>query len=194
MARRRANELPAYVKQAHGRYYFLPGVRGKAAGWPSCIALGADEKAARHEALRLAPLLDLWAFGNRKVVDGKLRELLWRARYRSKEIGHACDIDMSTLRDLATKSRGMCAVTGIAFSLDRGSARSGPWTISLDRVDSRKGYVIGNVRLVCHAVNVAMNEWGEVVVLRVARAILRRNSERTAKTAIFRNGVNRVSA
>ncbi len=48
--------------------------------------------------------------------------------------------------------------------------RRAPWAPSVDRIDSSKGYVPGNVRLVCVAANLAMNEWGEDVLARVARA------------------------
>ena len=40
--------------------------------------------------------------------------------------------------------------------------------MSLDRIDSSKGYTVENCRLVCTAVNLAMNEWGEDVLERIA--------------------------
>jgi hypothetical protein len=67
------------------------------------------------------------------------------------------------------RSRGRCEVTGIAFhktlSLD---GRTPPLFHSLDRIDSSKGYVEGNMRLVCYAVNVSMLHWGEDIFAQIA--------------------------
>jgi integrase len=72
-----------------------------------------------------------------------------------------------------TRANGRCELTGIAFSLDcpKGCARR-PWFPSLDRVDGRRGYVASNCRLVCTAVNLALNDFGEEVFKRIARSFL----------------------
>jgi len=36
--------------------------------------------------------------------------------------------------------------------------------MSIDRIDSKQGYVYGNVRVVLDIMNVAMNAWGEAVL------------------------------
>ena len=68
-----------------------------------------------------------------------------------------------------------CAVSGIAFDLtDPGSARRvfrKPYRPSLDRIACKGPYSKQNVRLVCVAVNVALNEWGEPVLYKIAASI-----------------------
>jgi len=74
---------------------------------------------------------------------------------------------------LVEASGGRCAVTGISFGLHRpdGWLRR-PFAPSIDRIDSKVGYDPENVRLVCVAVNIAMNEWGEEVFRLVAEQYL----------------------
>lgn len=64
-----------------------------------------------------------------------------------------------------------CAVTGIPFEHRRRPGRWPPYAPSLDRKDSALGYTNDNVRLVCVAVNLAMNAWGEGVLYRIAAGI-----------------------
>lgn len=70
---------------------------------------------------------------------------------------------------------GRCSVSHVQFSLEKinGASRR-PFAPSIDRIDSTKGYVKGNIRIVCVAVNLAMNEWGERVLEIVARGMLGR--------------------
>lgn len=82
-------------------------------------------------------------------------------------------IDAHYVRYLFEKSGGKCALTGIQFDCNFGSAYSRrPWAPSLDRIDSKIGYVEGNCRLVCVAVNTALNEWGLDVLRTIAEALL----------------------
>lgn len=71
---------------------------------------------------------------------------------------------------------GACAISGVAFSTWKpASAFRSPWVPSLDRIDPSKGYTPDNTRLVCAAVNLAMNEWGEDVVRRWACHMARKS-------------------
>lgn len=59
------------------------------------------------------------------------------------------NITKQDLIDLWDKQNGRCAVTGVIMKHKWNSVRSA----SLDRIDSGKGYVQGNVHLVCQFVN-----------------------------------------
>ncbi|HEY7823803.1 MAG TPA: DUF3596 domain-containing protein [Acidimicrobiia bacterium] len=75
-----------------------------------------------------------------------------------------------------TRSRGACQVTGIPFDVGRSEKWSrSPFAPSVDRIDSSEGYIPGNVRLVCVAVNLAMNQWGERVFALMANAYVEYN-------------------
>ena len=65
--------------------------------------------------------------------------------------------------------KGICEVSGLPIFHHTGKVE---WdSISIDRIDSTKGYVYSNVRVVCYAVNVALNNWGLEQFLKVARAM-----------------------
>lgn len=59
-----------------------------------------------------------------------------------------------------------CRVSGATFSLERVNGAY-PLAPSIDRIDCSLGYAPDNCRLVCAAVNFAMNRWGESVLWRL---------------------------
>jgi hypothetical protein len=56
-----------------------------------------------------------------------------------------------------------CSLTGIPFSATKKFKRN-PFAPSIDRIDSTKGYMPQNIRVVACCVNNAMNEWGEDIL------------------------------
>jgi hypothetical protein len=65
---------------------------------------------------------------------------------------------------------GRCQLTGIRFQ--KSKHKPNPFASSIDRIDSTKGYVPGNVRVVLWAINCACSVWGHEVYEQVARAYL----------------------
>ena len=79
-----------------------------------------------------------------------------RTRARRRGIEYALDSQVDALQAIINK--GKCQITGTAFNLVGGRTWNSP---SIDRIDPSKGYVPDNVRVVCHAINAAMSDWGE---------------------------------
>ena len=111
------------------------------------------------------------------------RTAAWRRRNqvavlydRARKSGIAyklgCDI---TAEDVAAMLKPMrCSVTGLELSLDwEGPGRRNPWAPSLDRIDSSKGYVRGNVRMVCVIFNIAKGDWTDEIVKRFRKEPLK---------------------
>jgi len=83
---------------------------------------------------------------------------------------------------------GKCALSGIemTFTCDKNHPtvnagakhRKWPYNISPDQIDAGKGYVRGNVQLVCSAVNVMKAELPTEVVLRIVCAMYHHNNIR----------------
>lgn len=93
------------------------------------------------------------------------------ATARAKRAGHAI-MERIEFESMVKRAAGRCEVTGIEFSTDRPRHRSKAlWGPSLDRVSSRGPYTYANCRLVCTAVNLALNEFG-LDTLRVIAAAL----------------------
>lgn len=82
--------------------------------------------------------------------------------------------------ELTRVSKGRCVVTNIRLCHDRveGNRIKRPYAPSIDRVDSSKGYSLENCRLVCVAANMAMSQWGEEVLLELAKSIARKRISR----------------
>jgi hypothetical protein len=64
---------------------------------------------------------------------------------------------------------GICQLSGVALTLDGPRRATSP---SLDRIIPSLGYVSGNVRVVCQALNAGMGDWGEAELKRIAEAWL----------------------
>lgn len=92
-----------------------------------------------------------------REVDSRLRNLCTKARSRTKEFS-LVDADLLALWD---KQDGRCAYTKLPLLATANQFN----TVSLDRVDSSKGYVVGNIQLVCAAINKMKQEYTEEMFL-----------------------------
>jgi hypothetical protein len=71
------------------------------------------------------------------------------------------------------RAGGFCELTGIPLEPrpDGCGSRIHPWVASLDRIDNANGYTYANTRIVCAAMNIALNEFGESVFRRLAAGL-----------------------
>ncbi|KZC17003.1 hypothetical protein RHOFW510R12_01585 [Rhodanobacter sp. FW510-R12] len=69
---------------------------------------------------------------------------------------------------------GRCAVSGIRFSASVYlGQRIRPWVPSVDRRKPAEGYTRDNVRIVCAAVNLSINQFGDEVFYRIATGVVK---------------------
>lgn len=99
---------------------------------------------------------------SRQVNDEHLYRMIERARYRNRKKGTPVTIGINDLRRIAARCRGYCEVTGHRLE------DTGPFRASLDRIDSLRGYVPDNVRIVCLITNTAMLHYGEAAFAELA--------------------------
>lgn len=100
------------------------------------------------------------------------------ARSRATKRGIEFNLDKDVLARLAESQRWLCAVSGLPFAFDfdrEGNHSYNPYGMSVDRVDCSKGYTPRNVRLVLTAVNFGLNDWGDEIYLKIARAVVARD-------------------
>lgn len=104
---------------------------------------------------------------------GRKLRIFSQAKARSKKRGHDSTLSKPDFDKIIRRSNGFCEVTGVPFSDAKysGSKRR-PFSASIDRIDSGKGYSYENCRLVCLAVNFAMSEWGDEVINILAKGIV----------------------
>lgn len=73
-------------------------------------------------------------------------------RVRCKVSGVKFLLTPTILKQLWADQEGKCALTGFSMVLMGGGAASA-YTCSVDRIKDSEGYILGNVRLICFAVN-----------------------------------------
>lgn len=96
----------------------------------------------------------------------------YSAASRSRKFGYSI-MSREAFESIVSRAAGRCEVSGIVFSTQRlEGQRKAMWAPSIDRIDNTKGYEAENCRLVCVAVNLALNEFGADVLLRIASALM----------------------
>ena len=139
----------------------------------------------RSVAEKRARALKLGLEFERPAPAFDLKKRLWQMKDRARRNGWAFRLTFEDLEFLIAASGGRCELTGIPFRQERSDEwTKAPFAPTVDRIDRTKGYVHGNCRIVCHAVNVAINEWGqdvfeEVAVRYLARRFVAQNPPQT---------------
>lgn len=115
-----------------------------------------------------------WRQERRLKPESRTSQMLSSARTRALKANIIFEIGFDDVYPAVTA--GFCCVSGVAFDLSaHPEHRTHPFSPSIDRIDSSKGYVIGNIRVVCWWVNRACGEWGLEAILPGMRAIVDRN-------------------
>jgi len=84
-----------------------------------------------------------------------------------KKYNHDFNINLDYLCELWDKQDGKCALTKVPMT----HKYHCPYSVSPDRKDSEKGYIKGNIQLVCKAINLAKNDLPDGVILEWIEAI-----------------------
>lgn len=104
-----------------------------------------------------------------------LKKLLAKCLNRAKQLSVEFDLDEEFLTQLYQQQSGKCAVTGLDFVFDKTIDFSKrPFVPSIDRITNNLGYTKNNVRFVCAAVNLAINEFGDAIFDQICEAYILR--------------------
>ena len=111
-----------------------------------------------------------------KSQRGRIVDLYRSAKRRAKEKNLPCELTTDVIETMWTNQNGRCALTNIEFKIpqERTCGKASPFAPSVDRIDCNLGYTVKNTRLVCVAVNYALNEFGEDVFKIICEAYLKR--------------------
>lgn len=74
------------------------------------------------------------------------------AKGRSKKQNLPFNITKEYLKELWDKQNGKCAISGLEMTFEQCNGRV-PTNVSIDQINHKNGYTIGNIQLVCMAVN-----------------------------------------
>jgi len=82
-----------------------------------------------------------------------VRSYLTYLRAKAVQRGGSC-VSLDELVTIWERQHGYCALSGWQLTTKLGSGTV-PTNCSIDRIDSTKGYELGNIQLVCRAANIA---------------------------------------
>lgn len=119
----------------------------------------------------------------------KLQQALKGTKRRSKEKNIFNDLNIDFLMYLWEKQKGLCALTGIPMTYKFYEGRVNT-NLSVDRIDSAKGYSKDNVQLVCMAANQMKNDLSMCEFIEMCEAVLALERERVKARAAIRNKVS----
>ena len=107
--------------------------------------------------------------------DKKLAKCLrWRwlsARDRSKSHNIDFSLTLEEIENLWIVQNGTCALSGIQMTYELQNGRT-PTNVSIDKIDRTKGYVTGNVQLVCMACNQMKSDLSEEEMYQFCKKIV----------------------
>lgn len=110
-------------------------------------------------------------------VKSYLRRILSKKRHRSKKGGPETTVTLEYLVNLWNKQEGVCVLSGRKMiwkvQPDSNTTVHSPDVISVDRIDQSRGYVPGNVRLVCWRVNTFRGHFSDAELIEFCRDVVR---------------------
>lgn len=119
------------------------------------------------------------AFGSRTFSEPKdipprfVTRLLHQAKGRARAMALPFKITVEDFHDLYNAAGKHCAVSGLPFDVAQTADHNRrPYAPSIDRIDGMLGYTKDNCRIVCCAVNLAMNDFGEKVLWDIATSMV----------------------
>jgi len=108
-------------------------------------------------------------------LDVRSARLLSAIKARSRKAGLPTDMTRGWLK--GKLFAGTCELSGRGFVLEGSSKyRVHPFSPSVDRIDSSRGYTEENCRMVLSCINIAINEWGYDLYMQIAEECRRRNT------------------
>jgi hypothetical protein len=137
-----------------------------------CKQCISKKQASYHRRTWGEDKLKYTAFKRTKSTRSYLQYLRAKAAQRRKgeEI-----ISLDALELLWSTQQGQCALTGWPMTMELANGVV-PTNCSIDRIDSKVGYIVGNVQLVCRAANVAKSDLGADEFVKLCRAVVERNN------------------
>lgn len=96
-------------------------------------------------------------------------------RLRCKKSGVVCQLTPDGLRRLWDKQRGVCPLTGWKMEPRKTGSGLIPRTVTVDRIDPKRGYVRGNIRLISFAANNAKYIWTDAALYNFCKAVTSEN-------------------
>lgn len=109
----------------------------------------------------------------RLTKKGFLANLWQNLVNNAKRRGLVVHIEKSDIQRMYDQQGGLCAVTGLPMQMSGSLHEKNSYAVSVDRIDSGRGYSYDNIRLVCGRVNLMKMELSDEQMQFWCRAILK---------------------
>lgn len=120
----------------------------------------------KHREEQLVKMKDRYHAHDKPSIQSSwenfLSQRLKDAIQRAKRKQITLDIDLKYLMDLIVAQNYKCAITGKSMT----HILKDPYMVSIDRIDSTRGYSVGNIQLLCHIVNLAKKNFTDEQIRR----------------------------
>lgn len=103
---------------------------------------------------------------------GQLSKRYWTIISRGARVrGFSVGVTIEEVWDLFVKQGGCCALSGLPIQFAESAAQRNNMTASLDRIDSTRGYVAGNIQWVHKDINKMKNSYSQDRFVEVCLAV-----------------------
>jgi hypothetical protein len=107
-----------------------------------------------------------------KDIDGKY----WKnIQAGAKSRGHVFEIDLAYVWDIYIKQNGRCALSGLPIQFAYKNGHRQQRTASIDRIDSSKGYVKGNIQWLLLDINFMKQKFSSEHFIRLCKKVASNN-------------------
>ena len=98
-----------------------------------------------------------------------------RSLKRENNANTASQLTVEAVLEIWERQDGKCALTGVPMTHINGQGRV-MTNASIDRIDTERGYEVGNIRLVCTAINYMRNAMDDDELIKWCRAVVAHHS------------------
>jgi len=135
----------------------------------SCASTFRLKNRTSEEVLRNIKRLQKFNTGRPGKKKGKFTYILRKARNRKFKDGLPFD-SCNTFSELTEEYlqsiwTERCSLSNVPITLQKNGEKMGLTSASLDRIDSSKGYIQGNVQFVAYGINLAKNNFSDADVI-----------------------------
>lgn len=147
-------------------------LRGQTSSW--CRKCRQAAQPAKRRRFRDRHGISYNLHRRQKTLSAYFSHTVWNVRHRAKVKGWPCELNTRTLVALWEKQKGICAISGITMTHIAGQGVL-PYNVSVDRIDSTKGYTLQNTQLVCNVVNWVKLNLSQPHFIDLCKAIAEKN-------------------
>lgn len=121
------------------------------------------------EVLPKQRVTKLSGYDSSNALHSSWSRVFSRQTYEAKRRGLEVNITAADAWNVINKQGWRCALTGVSFVP---SGTSNPNQASLDRIDSKKGYIHGNIRYVTYRVNMFKKDWPDDIFFALCKQVV----------------------